>query len=314
MQPVKEEDDVMFGEGPTLHRPMSSLEKIHIIVGYAIARKDIRDEIYCQICKQLVENGNRTSYIRGWVLLSICLGIFPPTENFVMYLKNFIRSGPAEYAQHCNERLRRTMVNGVRGEPTCWIELQATKTKKPIMVSVSLMDGQNISLALDSASTSKEVCNSIAQKIKLKDTFGFSLFIGLQEKVWSLGSGRDHVMDAISQCEQEVRRKGGEEQHASWRLYFRKEVFTPWHDCRQDPVSTNLIYRQIIRGLKRSEYLSDKEDDFVQLAAKHFYVQFGANNTLENAKKVVEDCINITLIETKSEARWVQLIKTAHSQ
>lgn len=42
-----------------------------------------RDEIYCQICKQLVKNRNKRSQMKGWILLSICLGIFPPTDLFV---------------------------------------------------------------------------------------------------------------------------------------------------------------------------------------------------------------------------------------
>ena len=42
-----------------------------------------RDEIYCQICKQLVRNNNRKSRMLGWTLLSICLGMFPPTDLFM---------------------------------------------------------------------------------------------------------------------------------------------------------------------------------------------------------------------------------------
>lgn len=30
------------GEGPTLDRPLTALEKLHIIVGYAIVRSDLR--------------------------------------------------------------------------------------------------------------------------------------------------------------------------------------------------------------------------------------------------------------------------------
>lgn len=42
MQAVQEEEDVLFGERATYDRPMTPLEKLHIIVGYAIVRQDIR--------------------------------------------------------------------------------------------------------------------------------------------------------------------------------------------------------------------------------------------------------------------------------
>ncbi|XP_063748289.1 unconventional myosin-VIIa [Eleginops maclovinus] len=314
LQTVNEDSDVMTGEGPTLERPLTSLEKLHIIVGYAIVRRDLRDEIYCQICKQLQDNNNRNSYFRGWILLSLCLGVFPPSDRFIRYLQSFIRFAPGGYASYCAERLRRTVMNGVRGEPPAWLELQATKTKKPMIVSVSLMDGRSINLPVDSSSTSKEICQLLASKITLKDTFGFSVYVALYEKVWALGSGREHVMDAISQCEQEVKRRGGQEQHAPWRLFFRKEVFTPWHDCKEDKISTELIYKQIIHGLKFGEYQSEKEDDLVQLTAKHLYIQHGSESSAEHVKEAVQECINNSQLEAKSEAKWVQMVSTAHAQ
>lgn len=306
--------DVLIGEGPTLDRPLTSLEKLHLIVGYAIVRSDLRDEIYCQICKQLQNNNNRNSYFRGWILLSLCLGIFPPSERFIKYLQSFIRFAPSGYSSYCAERLRRTVMNGVRGEPPAWLELQATKTKKPLVVSLTLMDGRAINLPVDSASTSKEICQLLANKIKLKDAFGFSLYVALYEKVWALGSGREHLMDAISQCEQEVKRRGGQEQHAPWRLFFRKEIFTPWHDCTEDDVSTSLIYKQIIHGLKFGEYQTQKQDDLIELAAKHLYIQHGSDSSPAKVKEAVQECINNSLLEAKSEAKWTQMVSTVHSQ
>ncbi|XP_042574095.1 unconventional myosin-VIIb-like isoform X2 [Cyprinus carpio] len=314
MQTVQEEEDVLFGERATYDRPMTPLEKLHIIVGYAIVRQDIRDEIYCQILKQLTANKNPKSTNRGWILLSICLGIFPPTDRLTKYLQSFIHYGPSEYSSYCSERLRRTLANGERSEPPCWVELQSVENKKPITVAVSLMDGRSITLTLDSARTSAEMCNSIIQKINLQDSYGFSLYVAMYEKIWSLGSGGQHVLDTVSICEQDEKRQGREEQHAPWRLYFRKEIFTPWHDCSSDQVSTELIYRQIIHGLKSGDYQSDKEDDYVQLAAKHYYVQHGSESSMETTEKIVRECVSMTLIENKSMVKLMQMIHSAHTQ
>ncbi|XP_077205445.1 unconventional myosin-VIIb isoform X2 [Paroedura picta] len=307
-------EEMLHEESSATEKSMSNLEKVHFIIGNAILRPAIRDEIYCQICKQLSENNNKTSYLRGWILLSLCLGSFPPSEKFVKFLLNFIRSGPSVYATYCAERLRRTYVNGARSEPPSWLELQETKNKKSIMLSVTLMNGSSITVSVDSASTAKEICQAIADKMKLKDTFGFSLYIALYDKVWSLGSGRDHIMDAISQCEQLEKEKGGHERYTPWRLYFRKEIFSPWHNSKEDPVSTELIYHQIIRGIRFGEYRCEKEEDLVEIGAKYCYIKFGESIQNDLVRNLLQECIPAKLLRSKTQEKWVSLITYAHAK
>lgn len=85
---------------------------------------------------------------------------------------------------------------------------QATKSKKPIMLPVTFMDGTTKTLLADSATTASELCNALADKISLRDRFGFSLYIALFDKVKTRAGGAHSVRSRQFVCSRQPPRSG----------------------------------------------------------------------------------------------------------
>uniref|UniRef100_A0AC35U8D7 Myosin motor domain-containing protein n=1 Tax=Rhabditophanes sp. KR3021 TaxID=114890 RepID=A0AC35U8D7_9BILA len=295
----------------------SNMDKLHFIIGHAILKASLRDEIYCQICKQLSDNPNINSVARGWILLSLCVGCFGPSPKLVKYLYCFIRSNGMvnriNYGEFIEERLNRTIANGFRLQPPSYVELQACKTKKNIVLAITFMDGNVRTLNADSATTSKELCAALKERMGIDDGFGFAIYIALFDKVTSLGCGSDHVMDAISQCEQYAKENGRPEKNAPWRLFFRKEVFSPWYNAKEDEIGTELIYHQIIRGIKHGEYRTEKEEELASVIARQFYVESdGHSVNVENIEKEIDKMMPDYFGGTYDKEKWLQMILHAY--
>ena len=294
-----------------LNTRSSHVEKLHFIIGHGILREELRDEIFCHILKQLTNNPNSISFKKGWILLSLSIGCFPPSEKFELYLRQFIRSGPELYAPYCEDRLDRTIQNGPRKQPSSSLELKSCKTTEPIVVTINLMNEASVQLQIDSASTSEEVCIAIAKAINLRDLLGFSLFITIMNKVMTLGCEHQFIFDAISSCEQFAKEQGIPEKSVKWQLFLQKEMFLPWHNPTDDPIATDLIFHQIARGINYGDYICTSEKDIAMIAALSFYAEFGEKYEKETMLKKLPEYLPKSIYKLETAAQWEALASAA---
>ena len=61
-------------------------DQVHLIIqstiAYGIDRPELRDEIFCQLIRQVTENPREEAIIRGWQFLTLCVTAFPPSKKF----------------------------------------------------------------------------------------------------------------------------------------------------------------------------------------------------------------------------------------
>ncbi|QRV79386.1 Rho GTPase-activating-like protein [Ceratobasidium sp. AG-Ba] len=100
------------------------LEEERWLLAEGIDHGELRDEIYCQVVKQLTDNPNPESTFRGWQLLCVLLVTFPPSKNFEGYLRSFMlgkvkhTEGRVDVmAKYCLHRLPVIAKKGPRGKP-----------------------------------------------------------------------------------------------------------------------------------------------------------------------------------------------------
>ncbi|KAK0473133.1 hypothetical protein EDD18DRAFT_1313999 [Armillaria luteobubalina] len=109
----------------------SILEEERWILGEGLTHGELRDEIYCQLMKQLSGNPNTESVFRGWQLMCVLLITFPPSKNIETYVRSFMQQHLSKQegrvdimAKYCLRRLSFISRKGPRSKPPSTAEIE----------------------------------------------------------------------------------------------------------------------------------------------------------------------------------------------
>ncbi|CBZ55344.1 putative myosin G [Neospora caninum Liverpool] len=150
--------------------------------------EDLRDEIYCQILKQLQNNPSAGSTIAGLRILQSCCQAFPPSESLEPYvryaLQSFLSSlcapgadgsGAIKFQQEVEQVCRQAIKDleltceGRRGGRETWGEDQGAPPRggeKRMHVQVRLADGSSRRLSLE-GDCPRDLCRRLVKDLNL---------------------------------------------------------------------------------------------------------------------------------------------------
>ncbi|OJT10725.1 Rho GTPase-activating protein 39 [Trametes pubescens] len=107
------------------------VEEERWLLGEGLSHGELRDEIYCQVMKQLNGNPSKESIFKGWQLVCVLLVTFPPSKDFEAYLRSYIQQATNQHegridvmAKYCLRRLAYVSKKGPRGKPPTAAEIE----------------------------------------------------------------------------------------------------------------------------------------------------------------------------------------------
>ncbi len=288
---------------------------------HPLANEPLRDEVYCQLIKQLTDNKTRISEERGWELMWLMTGSFACSASLVKEVNTFFRVKTARQplATECQNRLAKTIRNGQRKYPPHLVEVEAIQNKKTsIYHKVYFPDDSDQAFEVDSSTRAKDFCQNIGTRLGLKSVEGFSLFVKIADKVISVPDG-DFFFDFVRHLTEWLKktRQGPKEvanPNLTYQVFFMRKLWSNVTVGKDVAADCIFHYHQELPKLLRG-YHKCPRDDAVQLAAFQFRVRFGEDKSqFGNIPNMLKELVPHDLISEISPDEWKKAIVAAFNK
>ncbi|CAH1792132.1 unnamed protein product [Owenia fusiformis] len=264
------------------------------IIGQGINRVELRDEIYCQLLRFTTDMPDKGGKHRLWFLMALSVVSFVPSRTLLKYVVCHIKAHMqnqgqiGHYATYCLEHLKLT-VHNQRKMPPSTAEIEAVKSRNPIVCRVYFLDDKTKALSIDPSDTAGDMVLKVAKKIGLKTSYGWELYDSTPKHMRHIQSN-EHLADIVSQWEQEGFSTSHTCKHHSVhvtdspsksfgfeeaKFVFCKRIFQPLGVTLEDPLEVNLMYAQAVYNVVKLDAYQASEDLALRLAGLQAQVTLG---------------------------------------
>lgn len=248
--------------------------------------EELRDEVFCQLVKQTRNNPSPENTVRGWQLLAICAGTYPPSKTLEKYLLSYcdentretlhdgtrVHPGVRPYAKYALMRLKKSVALGPRRDVPTAMEVQAAKERQPVVIRVHLLDGQYKTVPAESWTSVKELTAMVAKKLKILDPLPFATYeVSSYDEERAL-EDEDRVLDLLSYWQREFGSTKKGKKAPTFQFIFKMRLFFDIPD--NDTAAVDLAYIQAVHDVTDSRYPCNQED-CLTLAALQAQEKFG---------------------------------------
>lgn len=251
---------------------------------------ELVDEIYVQLTKHLTHNPRPESSVRGWQLMCMCVGTFPPSRDFENYLINFIleykdgAGAVGNYARYSLRRLEGIINSGPSGFVPSVDEISAYKERPPILATIQLVDGtpltEDLPITPDlNVAKVLDICNHFMELSDDRMAY-FGIFV---EDIEDADSPKiDPASDdappyaGLPKTPRPLQNENfmGDvvtvkvRHNQAFRFVYKRKVFLKNLDGpSEDPMFERLCYLQAVDEVVKGNIPVDSEDEAARLAA-----------------------------------------------
>eukprot|EP01114_Cavostelium_apophysatum_P016197 TRINITY_DN4552_c1_g1_i1.p1 TRINITY_DN4552_c1_g1~~TRINITY_DN4552_c1_g1_i1.p1 ORF type:complete len:1671 (-),score=460.55 TRINITY_DN4552_c1_g1_i1:15-4412(-) len=316
-----------MGDLPKGKRTDESLAKDIIQTG--IDHEVLRDEIYNQMFKQVRGNPKINNIFKGWMLVALAIGCFPPSKQFLPYFRAFVshpRGGNigklTKYILAILPRVfEKTSTGHYRKLAPGLEEFVAIKegvlvrpNNKPVLVRIHLFDKTSKGVYIDPASSIKELFDEITSRINLKDTEGFAIC----EETSVIGKIRqpgetENVCDLIANWAKSGDKKDPPKFVLRVNFFGDLKQRISENEFTADPVALDLLYQQAVSDVMQG-IIPVTQDHAESLAAISVKVMHGDANQVVLSNSLVQQYLPKKYWKTRESTDLVREIGRRHQQ